>query len=76
MACEMCSGMEMHKAAAEVIDGSFARRPHPEDAMAELDADGVLWIETPFKDKGGEKYSILLPMKFCPWCGEHLPIGE
>lgn len=76
MACEMCAGTKERKAAAEVVDGSFARRPYPEDAIAELDEGGVIWIETPFEDKGGQRYSILLPAEFCPWCGEHLPIGE
>jgi len=73
MACEMCTGTGAHRA-AEVVDGSFARRPYPQDAIAELDEDGVLWIETPFEDKGGGRYSILIPMDFCPWCGE--PLGQ
>ena len=36
MACEMCTGTGAHRA-AEVVDGSFARRPYPQDAIAELD---------------------------------------
>lgn len=76
MACEMCAGMEPHRAAAEVVDDGAGRRPHPEDAMAELDEDGILRIETPLGDGRGNRYHILLPVAFCPWCGEPLPMGE
>lgn len=71
MACEMCSGTDAKAVPAEVVDG-MARRPHPEHAMAELDGAGTLWIETPLGDGHGGRYSILLPMAFCPWCGARL----
>ena len=40
--------------------------------MAELTADGALWIETPLKNEYGSRYVVRLPVAFCPWCGEPL----
>lgn len=72
MACEMCAdGGRAHRAAAEIFD-KRACRPYQEDAMAELTADGALWIETPIKNEYGSRYVVRLPVAFCPWCGEPL----
>lgn len=73
VACDMCAnGGKVHRAAAEIFDDSYARRPYGADAMAELTADCGLWIETPIGDGHGNRYTILLPVAFCPWCGEKL----
>lgn len=72
MACEMCSGTRIHRAAAEVTDDSYAQRPYPKDATAELDGDGNIFLETPFDNGHGGRWNITLPVLFCPWCGERL----
>lgn len=73
MSCKMCAGTG-HRTTAEITDDSFAQRPHPEHATAELDADGNLWIETPFDNGHGSRWNITLHVDYCPWCGE--PLGS
>ena len=73
MACEMCAPPNrVHRAAAEVFDSSFARRPYGEGATVELTAEGELWVDTPLGDGHGNSYTILFPVVFCPWCGQRL----
>ena len=69
MACEMCASNG--KVTAEVRDDSFAQRLLGSGA-AEVDAECNVWIKTNVTNEHGLRLNVILPVLYCPWCGEKL----